>query len=83
MPEFDVYIGMKIGDAVDMWDAAEQAHFILQEPGTRWLCEVIDCKTKESKHIDLDRTDELLGQRRPTSDEEDEYREMDAMNNGS
>jgi hypothetical protein len=54
MPEYDVWIGMKIDDAVDVRDAAEQAHFIIQEPGTNWLCRVINCKTKDEVRIDLD-----------------------------
>jgi hypothetical protein len=54
MAEYDVWIGMKIDSADNVVDAAEQAHFIIQEPGTNWLCRVINCRTKKEVTIDLD-----------------------------
>ena len=54
LTEYDVWIGIKIGDAENIKDAAEQAHHIIQEPGTNWLSRVISCETKEEMTIDLD-----------------------------
>jgi hypothetical protein len=55
MTEYDVWIGLKIGNAINTKDAAERAHQIIQEPGTNWLCRVINCETKEETTVDLDK----------------------------
>jgi hypothetical protein len=54
MPEYEVWLGMRIEDAENSVDAAEQAQSMIQRPGSNWLYQVTDCETGEKIRIDLD-----------------------------
>jgi hypothetical protein len=54
MTEYEVWLGLMIDDAENPMDAAQQAQFMIQRPGSNWLYQVTNNETGKQVKIDLE-----------------------------